>query len=112
MEKFTQKKNGQWMWSKEYRDEMRERLIWDDLPPATLTEDDWIWSWTHNCNVGPKGIGKYDGACSDFATRVFAVPVGDYVYPDKWWQSPLRMATYRYVVLTEDEKQFIKDNIL
>jgi len=40
------------------------------------------------------------------------VPVGEYLYLDKWRASPLQMATYRYVVLTDDEKQFIRDNIL
>ncbi len=112
MEKFTQKKNGQWMWSREYRDEMKKRLIWDDFPPETITKDDWIWSWSHTLTVSPKGIGQYDGASSDFVHRVFAVPVGEYLYLDKWRASPLQMATYRYVVLTDDEKQFIRDNIL
>lgn len=112
MEKFTQKKNGQWMWSKEYRDTMRERLIWDTSPPDDIKDDDWIWAWSHNANIGPKSVGKYDGAKPDSVGMVFAVPVGDYVYPDKWWQSPLRMATFRYVVLTEDEKQFIQEHML
>jgi|GEM_PF-5029096 len=85
MEKFTQKKNGQWMWSREYRDEMKKRLIWDDFPPETITKDDWIWSWSHTLTVSPKGIGQYDGASSDFVHRVFAVPVGEYLYLDKWW---------------------------
>jgi len=110
MEKFTQRKDGKWMWSKEYRDTMRERLVWDTLPPDNLATDDWIWSWSHNASIGPKNIGKFDG--HEGNGKIGALPLGDYTYPDKWWQTPQRLQTYCYVVLTEDEREFIKNNIL
>jgi hypothetical protein len=115
---FTQKKNNQWMWAKEHRDEMRSRLYWVDYDfpfdkevDWQIAENSWIWNWSHTCNIGYKSLGVFEEIIEHL---VIAKPVEDanYTYRSAYGGDVCRMRTSRFVVLTDEEKQFVKDYIL
>jgi hypothetical protein len=107
---FTQKKNQHWMWAKSHRENMRKRLYDTDrdIDPNT-PEHSWIWQWSHNCNIGYNSLGVFNRIEE---RKVYATPLGNKPYVKTWYNELHMMKAFTFVVLTDEEKQFVKDYIL